>query len=260
MGAGTGSRTRIADSAGAVYHGCVSVCELPEAIIFDLDDTILDDSSQVEPCWQEACREAAGVLNGIEPIVLRAAIKREADWYWSDPGRHREGRMDLRAASAGIVARALADLGFDSPDLAREISNRYRDLRDERLCLVEGAIETIEWFRSRGVRLGMATNGSAEGQRAKIERFGLAPYFERIIVEGEFGAGKPQPAVYEALFVSLRAEPSNTWSVGDNLEWDVGAPQSFGAYGIWVDVRRGGLPEGAPVRPVRVIHAIRELM
>ncbi len=66
--------------------------------------------------------------------------------------------------------------------------------------------------------------------------------------------------MYEALFASLGAEPAETWSVGDNLEWDVAAPQALGAYGIWVDVRRGGLPEGAPVRPDRVIHAIRELV
>ena len=238
----------------------MSGLDLPQAIIFDLDDTILDDSSQVEACWQEACREAAGALNGLEPVVLRAAIKREADWYWSDPRRHQEGRLDLRAASARIVARALAGLGFEGADVAREISDHYRDLRDERLCMVEGAIETIEWFRSRGVRLGMATNGSAAGQRAKIERFGLAPYFERIIVEGEFGIGKPNREVYEALFASLGAHPSKTWSVGDNLEWDVGAPQSFGAYGIWVDVRRSGLPEGAPVRPDRIVQSVRELI
>ena len=112
--------------------------DLPQAIIFDLDDTILDDSSQVEPCWQEACGEAAARLAGLDEVALRAAIKREADWYWSDPGRHREGRLDLRAASAGIVARALSGMGFDQPDLARKTSDRYRDLRDERLCLGEG--------------------------------------------------------------------------------------------------------------------------
>ncbi|HSP56486.1 MAG TPA: HAD family hydrolase [Dehalococcoidia bacterium] len=233
---------------------------LPQAIIFDLDDTILDDSGHVEPCWQEACREAVTRVDGLDPAALRAAIKREADWYWSDPARHREGRLDLRAASAGIVARAMARMGFENPELARQTSDHYRDLRDERLCLVDGAIETIEWFRSRGVRLGMATNGSATGQRAKIERFGLAPYFDRIIVEGEFGLGKPERGVYEELFASLGAGPAKTWSVGDNLEWDVGAPQSLGAYGIWVDVQQSGLPEGAPVLPDRIVHSVRELI
>src|SRR5574341_1669119 len=160
---------------------------LPLAIIFDLDDTILDDSSQVEPCWREACQTAAQRVAGLDASLLRIAIKREADRFWTDPVQHREGRLDLRAASAGIVARALSDLGFDGIGLAREISDHYRDLRDERLRLVDGAMETIEWFRWRGVRLGMATNGSTAGQRAKIERFGLAAYFDRIIIEGEFG-------------------------------------------------------------------------
>lgn len=96
------------------------------------------------------------------------------------------------------------------------------------------AIETLEHFRSHGVRLGMATNGSTVAQRAKIERFGLVPYFERIIVEEEFGLGKPHRKVYEALFVAFRADPAKTWSVGDNLEWDGGGrrrlvPMEFGS-------------------------------
>ncbi|HKY21840.1 MAG TPA: hypothetical protein VJM31_11550 [Vicinamibacterales bacterium] len=28
---------------------------LPRALLLDLDDTILDDSSSVDGCWREAC-------------------------------------------------------------------------------------------------------------------------------------------------------------------------------------------------------------
>jgi len=234
--------------------------DLPQAIILDLDDTILDDSGAVAESWEETCREAATRIVGLDPAALLAGIERERDWFWSDPDRHREGRLDLRAASTLIVDQALRSLGYDLPDAGGEIANRYRDLRDERISLFPGAIETIEWLRSRGVRLGMATNGSAAGQRAKIDRFGLAQYFDRIVVEGEFGKGKPHREVYEALFASLDADPGKMWSVGDNLEWDVGAPQSFGVFGVWVDCVGGGLPAGATVRPDRVIGSIRELM
>jgi putative hydrolase of the HAD superfamily len=133
-------------------------------------------------------------------------------------------------------------------------------LREERISLLPRAIETLEHFRSHGVRLGMATNGSTVGQRAKIERFELVQYFERIIVEEEFGVGKPHRGVYEALFVALRADPAKTWSVGDNLEWDVGGPQAFGAYGIWVDASGDGLPKGADVKPDRTIRSISVLL
>ena len=234
--------------------------QLPEAIIFDLDDTIVDDSGDVAACWELACAEGVARLDGLLPPVLMTAIERERDWYWSDPARHREGRLDLRAASTRLVIQALERLGFPEPELGRLIANRYRNLREEKISLLPSAIETLEHFRSRGVRLGMATNGSAVGQRAKIKRFALAQYFQRIIVEEEFGVGKPHREVYEALFAALRADPSKTWSVGDNLEWDVGAPQLHGAFGIWVDGRGAGLPASAAVQPDRIIRSIAELL
>jgi putative hydrolase of the HAD superfamily len=234
--------------------------DLPQAIILDLDDTVLDDSSGTNHCWEQSCREAALTFDGLDPRALLAGIERERDWFWGDSRRAAEGRLNLRAASTHIVDRALESLGYSVPGAASNIANRYRDLREERIGLFPGAIETIKWLRSRGVRLGMATNGSSEGQRAKIERFGLARYFDRIIVEGEFGRGKPHREVYEALFESLEADPAKMWSVGDNLEWDVGAPQAFGVYGIWVNAAGGELPDGSAVRPDRIIISIRELM
>jgi putative hydrolase of the HAD superfamily len=233
---------------------------IPKSIVFDLDDTIIDDSSAVGACWQLVCEEASSRIPTLESASLIAAIDRERDWFWSDPARHREGRLNLRAASTRIVDAALVALGVSRAGLAADIANRYRDLREERACLLPGALETLEWFRSRGVRLGMATNGSRAGQRAKIRRFGLGPYFDRIVVEEEFGRGKPEPEVYKALFTALRSEPGQTWFVGDNLVLDVGAPQTHGAYAIWVDGAGAGVPPGTEVRPDRIVASIAELM
>jgi putative hydrolase of the HAD superfamily len=145
------------------------VMRLPEAIIFDLDDTIVDDSGAVDVCWELVLAEAVTGLDGVTTAELWPAIEAQRDWYWSDPVRHREGRLDLRAASSGIVVRALEGLGLANPELGCLIGNRYRDLREERISLLPGAVETLQHFRSMGVRLGMATNGSAAAQRAKIE-------------------------------------------------------------------------------------------
>jgi putative hydrolase of the HAD superfamily len=140
--------------------------DLPAAVIFDLDDTIIDDSSDVDSCWKLTCEEAASRTSALNPSLLRATIQEERDWYWADPGRHRDGRLNLRAASTRIVERALARLGVDKAGLGGEIANRYRDLREERVTLLPGALETLDWFRSHGVRLGMATNGSSAGRRS----------------------------------------------------------------------------------------------
>jgi putative hydrolase of the HAD superfamily len=230
----------------------------PHTILLDLDDTIIDFGGNVEAAWRCVCRDACE-LPGLDPDALFAAIDRVRTWYWSDPERHRQGRQDLRAAGRRIVEQALHELGFMAPDLARRIAERYRDLRDEAMRLFPGAIETLERVRQRGARLGLVTNGSAADQRAKIARFALARHFDHIQIEGEFGHGKPDARVYHAALTALDATPETTWFVGDNLEWDVAAPQRLGIYAVWVDGRRSGVPPGAPATPDRIIHTLAEL-
>jgi putative hydrolase of the HAD superfamily len=54
--------------------------------------------------------------------------------------------------------------------------------------------------------------------------------------------------------------PEEAWMVGDNLEWDVAAPQRLGLRGVWVDGPGQGLPRGADVVPHRVIRVFPELL
>ena len=232
----------------------------PRAILLDLDDTIINYGSSAEAAWRDVCIEAARETAGLDAAALLDAIDRIRKWYWADAARHREGRADLRAASRRIVQQALAELDHDRPDLATAVANRYRDLREERIELFPAAVEVLQRLRDRGVRLGLVTNGTGPDQRAKIERFALADYFDHVLIEGEFGRGKPEPDVYVAALKALQAQPETSWFVGDNLEWDVAAPQRLGVYGVWLDWSRRGLPATAAVRPDRIIHTLAELL
>jgi putative hydrolase of the HAD superfamily len=232
---------------------------LPQAVLLDLDDTILDDSGSVSSCWLEACRVHESELGVVDPITAYMSIERVREWYWSDPERHRVGRLDLAAARREVAHLALKEVGLDNDALAGKIGDTYHDLRDSLLRPFDDAIDTVEWLRSRGCRLALLTNGSAEMQRRKITRFGLAGHFDTILIEGEVGFGKPDPRVYKRALDVLGVAPVDTWMVGDNLEWDVAEPQRQGIYGIWIDVRGSGLPHGHPVRPDRIIRKLSEL-
>ena len=70
--------------------------------------------------------------------------------------------------------------------VARSIAERYRRLRTEGTDLLPGAVEAVEAMREAGVKLALLTNGTSQGQRAKIERFDLARHFDYICIEGEF--------------------------------------------------------------------------
>jgi putative hydrolase of the HAD superfamily len=233
---------------------------LPKAILLDLDDTILSFSDSADPCWRRVCGRFARRVVGLTPEKLFDAIRESRDWFWGDAQRHQRGRLDLRAARREIVAKAFDRLGVEAPDLANRIADAYTAEREEGVALFPGAVEALRTFRERGVRLGLITNGEAALQRRKVERFGLAPYFDYMLIEGEFGVGKPDERVYRHALQQLDASPEDTWMVGDNLEWDVGAPQRLGIFGIWLDFAGSGLPEGSPVQPDRIIRALSELV
>ena len=105
-----------------------------------------------------------------------------------------------------------------------------------------GAHDAIDALKALGVKLALVTNGAAETQRAKVERFELTHRFDHIQIEGEHGFGKPEERAYLHAMEALGVTAPDTWMIGDNLEWEVEAPQRLGIYAIWIDVHGDGLP------------------
>ncbi len=231
----------------------------PRAILVDLDETIVDITSGIRDSWRSACVDLAGGVAGLDADHLFDAVLRFDASFWSDPSFDREARRDQRAAAARIVQAALSSLGHDRPDLARAIAHAYRDRRERAMRPFPGAIDALADLRARGIRLALLTNGAGPSQRAKIERFHLTRYFRYILIEGEFGVGKPDERVYHAAMRALGAQPSETWMVGDNLEWEVVAPRRLGLGAVWVDRRGAGLPPDFPFAPTHVIAALHQL-
>jgi putative hydrolase of the HAD superfamily len=233
---------------------------LPQAILFDMDDTLLTDSVNGDQCWQICFERLAQRVAPLSAATAIAAIKEYARWYWGDAERHRQGRLDMLAARRAIVAEALLRLGIDQRELAHEVADTFSLLRDEAIVFCGGAHDLLCHLKERGVRLALLTNGNAAMQRRKIERFGLDTFFDCVLIEGEFGVGKPDERVYRHALDRLGTRPVETWMVGDNLEWDVAAPQRLGIIGIWVDVAGEGVPASSAVRPDRTIRTLPELL
>ena len=231
----------------------------PAAVLLDLDDTILEYGPS-EPCWRRVCASFAPRLGGVAPGALVAAIRRVADVFWSEPERARLGRLDLRAARRRIVAAALGELGLPASEVAGELADAFTEEREAGVRPFPDALPALEALRGRGVRLVLVTNGAAAAQRRKVERFGLAPYFDCVVIEGEFGVGKPDPRVYRHARRARGAAPASALMAGDNLEFDVLGPQRVGLLGVWVDRVGAGVPAASPVRPDRTIRSLSELL
>jgi putative hydrolase of the HAD superfamily len=129
------------------------------------------------------------------------------------------------------------------------------------MTLFPDAAHALTALRQRGIPLGLVTNGDAREQRYKIERHALAAYFGAIVIEGEFGAGKPDAVVYQTALTALGVAPGpEVWMVGDHLEFDVAGPQRLGIRGVWLDRSGAGVPAGSAVRPDHIVRGLDELM
>ena len=232
---------------------------LPAGFLLDLDDTILDDSSNIDQCWRDACAANASGLGDLDLSIVLDTIRDTSRWYWGDPDRHRDGRLELDAARREVVRLALLELGVKNATLAARIGDAYGHHRDAGMEPLPDAIDTVRWLKASGCALALLTNGAGPAQRKKVARFGLAEFFDTILVEGEIGFGKPDPRVYQLALSRLNLAARNAWMAGDNLEWDVAAPQQLGLFTIWIDRQGRGLPPSSSVRPGRVVRALSEL-
>jgi putative hydrolase of the HAD superfamily len=230
-----------------------------KTLLVDLDDTLLDYSGGVDECWTAACETVAGP-NGVDPVLLVESVRKARRWFWDDPERHRRERVNMLGAWTKIVAEGLAQLGSPNPALAAAVAEDFAARRWEVMRLFPGVEDTLGRLRDRGVRMALVTNGDKSQQRRKIERYDLARFFDVILIEGEFGAGKPEEAVYRHVLERLRVPAREAWMVGDHFEFDVAAPQRLGLRGIWVDRERGGVPPAATVQPHRVILEFPEIL
>ncbi len=232
----------------------------PEAILLDLDDTILADDAVYEKAWGNVFEKPIPQASKLDISKLSAAIKQAGEWYYGDAERRRKAVQDRHACRREVVAIALSSLGIDDDRLAGELADSYGEEKEKAIFVYPGAIETIRHFKREGIPLALLTNGSSEYQRKKIERFGLAPFFSHILIEGELGMGKPDEQVFRhALELLGVVQPSATWMVGDRLETDVRPAQKLGIYAIWVDWRGDGLPESSAIQPDRIIRRLSDL-
>jgi putative hydrolase of the HAD superfamily len=237
-----------------------SLPALPGAVLLDLDDTILTYDGVSDDCWQMACELGASRLPDLSAAALREAVEVARYWYWGDPERHRAGRLDLFAARRELVAIAFRRLGLDDGEAARVVADTYSVERERAVTPVAGAVDTLTRLRDAGCRLALITNGASDAQRRKIERFSLGPLFDCILVEGEFGVGKPDSRVFAHALAELGAASTAAWMVGDDLQRDIGGAQQLGIFSVWVDWASDGVPVDSPVRPDHVIGALPELL
>ena len=236
---------------------------LPRAMLIDMDDTILSAYGRPEIAWNKIAAEFAGEFAPLLPQQVAAAVLDSARQFWASADA--EWRLKLAEARQVVVRNgftALAAAGRPALpiDLALRFADRFTAYREEETFVFPGAHDAIDALKALGVKLALVTNGAADIQRAKVERFALTHRFDHIQIEGEHGFGKPEERAYLHAMQALGVSAPETWMIGDNLEWEIEVPQRLGIYAIWIDAHGEGLPAGTSIKPDRIIRSLTELL
>ena len=195
------------------------------AVLFDLDDTLHDKSVTLNLVAKMQFREFNLISRGVEMqpwIEHFVALNNE---------RIEKTEVFSQLATTFTLSGALEDaLLADFDTNLGKLAYPYA-----------GAVEALAALKTKGLKLGIVTNGRDGFQRSKIEGMGMTLLFDSIVTSGGFGAKKPDPRIFLACLADLQVSPASAAFVGDDFEADMEPSIALGMHSIWKTAKQSNL-------------------
>ena len=191
----------------------------PKALLFDLDNTLLDHTS--------AEKQAKRIVyETYFQSIIWDRFEERFDFHnariWEQISKQ---EITPKMARTDRFERTIMDL--DLGDLpVGEISEYYLQTYSRFWAFSPHAEEVLQALYPK-YRLGTITNGFTDVQMGKIRHFGLDRLFSVIALSDEVGIMKPQKGIFDYACSQLKLLPVQCVFIGDIYEVDiVGANQA----------------------------------
>ncbi|GGD10360.1 HAD family hydrolase [Hyunsoonleella pacifica] len=171
-----------------------------KAVVFDLDDTLYKEIDYLKSAFKSISVKLSEEVGIHSDLVYKNMLS----LYYNDKD---------------VFNSILKTYGssFSVKDLILLYRNHLPEIR-----LSEGVLDLLEFLKSRGVYLGLLTDGRSMQQRNKIKVLKLNRFFSEIIISEEFGSSKPDIKNY--LYFMNKFSCDEFWYIGDNVKKDFISP------------------------------------
>jgi putative hydrolase of the HAD superfamily len=212
------------------------------AVLFDLDETLLDRTASVKAFLADQHTRFAAVLGSVPFDIYR-------DRFMA---------LDARGSvpKSVVYPTLLAELGRPA-DAASMLLDDYRANSCRHALAMAGMDDLLKALRTRGLKLGIISNGEAALQWSNVDALGLRDRMDAVLVSETEGLRKPEPALFQRAAQRLGVAPADCLFIGDNPVADVLGARRAGMAAVWLD---NGLPwpHGVPKGPT--VHGLAELL
>lgn len=253
-----------------------------QAVIFDLDDTLLWDERSVEEAFAAVCQTAAAAT-GVDPVKLEEAVRAEARllyesyetfpftkmiginpfeglWATFAGGEQPEFRQLEQLAPVyrkESWRRGLGKVGVVDDELAEKLAEQFGTERRARPYVYDETFQVLDELKGK-YKLLLLTNGSPSLQQEKLDGVPrLTPYFDHVVISGTFGKGKPDTSIFEHALGLLGIEPQMAVMVGDKLTTDIQGALAAKVHAVWVN--RNNKTNTENIQPDFEIRQLTEL-
>lgn len=213
-----------------------------KAIIFDLDNTILNRTRTFEGFTQTLLKTYFGHLETTDNISQRI-IELDQDGYKD---------------KTLLFNELLQELPWSVYPPHAELMEFYGKEYVRSAVLMEEAREVVQQLRSK-YRTGLITNGKTDIQYGKIDQLGIRDDFDLIIVSEEAGVKKPDPQIFRLALNHFGLSPEQCIYIGDHPTNDVEGAANVGMNTIWMKVNQAW-QDSITARPLHSITHLRELL
>lgn len=252
----------------------------PEAIIFDLDDTLYPDVATRDLTLRIMGKRLSRQFD-IDVERFRETVRWTAREIWYASPVSEYSRSVGMSSWEGLWAKFHGDndqvvrmrkwldeyrleawrQSLKKLDLIGKVDpqNMVMEFMEERRRhhpLFDDVLPCLENLKGKH-RLAMLTNGAVDLQDEKIDGADLRHWFEVITISGEIGIGKPDRQVFDLTLKRLGLGPEQVVMVGNSLKSDIGGAQNVGIRTIWVN--RMGEPNETEIIPDAEIADMRTL-
>ena len=190
----------------------------PSAVLFDLDQTLLDRTASLAAFLQDQYRRFDRRLGQVSGAAWQARfISLDENGY---------------AHKSVVYPAILSEFGGDVA-AADALLADYRECSCLHAQVFPGTIETLTALRLRGIKLGIVTNGETEFQTRNIRALHLHEFVDIVLISEHEGLRKPDPRLFARAAERLGIAPAACWFVGDNPKADILGAHAAGMKAVW---------------------------